>query len=54
MVFFEMKYPFSTMMERVFTLQGIKKQKYPERFVRELSKEVNTYNIDVKTVAMKV
>ncbi|XP_067942857.1 eukaryotic translation initiation factor 2-alpha kinase 3-like [Watersipora subatra] len=39
MLFFELKYPFSTIMERVYTLQGIKKQKYPERFMRELPKE---------------
>ena len=40
LVFFELKYPFSTMMERVMTLQNIKKHKYPERFVRELPEEV--------------
>lgn len=41
LVFFELKYPFSTMMERVMTLQNIKKHKYPERFVRELPEEVS-------------
>jgi len=41
LLFFELKYPFSTMMERVITLLNVKKNEYPERFIRELPSEVS-------------
>ena len=39
-ILFELLYPFATQMERVNTLVGVKVQKFPERFMREMPKEV--------------
>lgn len=38
-ILFELLYPFSTSMERVVTLQQVRKQRFPERFTREMPKE---------------
>lgn len=40
MILFELLYPFSTQMERIRTLVDIKKQIFPDRFIREMPKEV--------------
>ena len=40
-ILFELLYPFATQMERVNTLLGVKVQKFPERFIREMPKEVS-------------
>ncbi|XP_048249248.1 eukaryotic translation initiation factor 2-alpha kinase 3-like [Haliotis rufescens] len=39
MILFELLYPFSTQMERIRTLVDIKKQIFPDRFIREMPKE---------------
>ena len=39
-ILFELLYPFATQMERVRTLVGVKQQNFPDRFCREMQKEV--------------
>jgi len=39
-ILFELLYPFATQMERVNTLVSVKQQVFPERFTREMQKEV--------------
>lgn len=43
LIFFELRFPFATMMERGRTMQDVKMLKFPSRFSRELPEEVTDH-----------
>ncbi|KAL3864427.1 hypothetical protein ACJMK2_006111 [Sinanodonta woodiana] len=48
MILFELLYPFSTQMERINTLLGVRCQNFPNRFIEEMPKEKNFVSLLVE------